>query len=386
MMELVLFYLGEIFYMVKRNISLFTGLICLVILSSCNITKNISKGINKIEQQKIGIFTKFSLDYNRFYLPSSSNEVMYMTVDDNSKSGMPNKLIAYDYVNKETKEVFQSKLKNPNMQGQQANKEWVLWTDTDDFGTQSVLYVKNIHNGKQKKLYETEGPIDANLYQHFVTWTEIDPIKKLAYIKVYDLKNDTVKTVATTHSYDTGYSVSHMNQGKLVYSDGNSNETNLYLYDLKSGETIVYPTPHKFINNIRIVGNKIFYATFPSPDQWYPESYFIVNMETKNVEPFQLDEVHGDSNNNIGLVSAFQDYMVFQTSTQQVWIYKLQDEGYKKQKLNVSQPFQTVMSEGLDINIICEEKEGGSRYIMLLASKDLTNMFQDTTTSPYNKN
>lgn len=355
--------------MVKRSLFLSISLICFTILSACNVTKDTSKGISKIEQEKTGIFTKFSPDYNRFYLPSSSNKVMYMTVDDGSKSGMPNKLIEYDYVNKEVKEVFQSKLKSPNMQGQQANKDWILWTDTDEFGSQSILYVKNIHNGKHKKLYETNAPIDANLYQHFVTWTEIDPIKKLGYIKVYDLKNDTVKTIATTNSYDSAYSVSHMNQGKLVYSDGDGNTTNLYLYDLKSGETLVYPIPHKFINNIRIIGNKIFYATFPSPDQWYPESYFIVNMETKDVKPFQLDGIDGDTNNNIGLMYAFQDYMVFQTSTQQVWIYKLQDEGYKKQKLDVSYPFQTSMSEGLDINIICEKKEAILVILCLLQVK-----------------
>jgi len=177
-----------------------------------------------------------------------------------------------------------------------------------------------------------------------------------------------------------------MNQGKLVYSDGDGNTTNLYLYDLKSGETLVYPIPHKFINNIRIIGNKIFYATFPSPDQWYPESYFIVNMETKDVKPFQLDGIDGDTNNNIGLMYAFQDYMVFQTSTQQVWIYKLQDEGYKKQKLDVSYPFQTSMSEGLDINIICEKKGSDSRYIMSLASKDVNTTFQKLPIEPYKTN
>lgn len=370
--------------MVKKYIYIIIVLIYSIILHACSATPNNLQSSTKIDQQKEEEFTKFTPKYNRFYLPSINKNKLYMTIDDNSKSGMPNKLIEYDSKKNSTKVIFNSKLNSPNMQGQQANKDWLLWLDTDDFGSNSILYVKNLNNDKQKILYQSTGPIDANLYQHYVTWTEIDSAKQVGHIKVYNLKTDKVKVIATVHSYDTGYSVNHMNQGKLVYSDRDENKTNLYVYDLTSEKTVIYPIPHEYISNIRIVGDKVFYTTFPAPNQWYPESYFLVDMRTKNIEPLQLEGVSGDSNNNIGLTSAFEDYMVFQTSTQQVWIYKLQSNGYKKHKLDVSYPFQTLMSEGLDISIICENKGSDARHIMSLAGKDVNNIFSKENITTYN--
>ncbi|MEK4503901.1 hypothetical protein [Bacillus sp. FSL R12-0069] len=342
----------------------------------------------KITEKSAGIFTEFKLPYKNFYMSSTSNGLLYLPVNDKSSSGMPNKLVAYNLSSEEEKTVFDSQLRAPNIQGVQSNKDWLMWIDTNEFGTESILYAENISNKKKNVIYKTNQIIDPFLYENYISWLDIDSEKNIAHVIVYDLKTNTKKVIAELESFNSYSSTLHMNNGKLVYSNSSNGKTSIYVYELESGKISIYPIPHHNIMKLRIVGNKIFYTSFINPENPLPETYFILDMQTKSVFPIFENDIKGTLENSIGLVSAVKDYMVFQTTDQEVWIFKLEDKGYHKLALSTSNIFKVSMSENGDIHLICDNfhstLNNNTQFIKLLPHKIMEQIVQKKEIESYN--
>ncbi|MGE7939877.1 hypothetical protein [Bacillus paramycoides] len=313
-------------------------------------------------------------------MPSNSENKLYLPVDDKSMSGMPNKLIAYNLSNKKEETVFHSQIKDANVQGVQANEKWLLWIDTDSFGTNSALYVKNLINNQQSNIYTTKKILDPFLYDHYVSWMDIDDENGIGTIVLYDLETNTKKQIATLESYSTYSTTIHMNNNQLVYSNSNEEQTTLYTYNLKNEQVNTYTIPQKYIMKPRIVGNKIFYTSFSSLEKQFPESYYMLDMESKNIEQFLQDDVTGEQSNSIGLVSASKDTMVFQTTDQNIFAYQINNNDYKKTKLKIPNMFKVRMSENRDVNVICDNpnasKKSDMQFIKLISYNELKTKFQ----------
>ncbi len=356
-------------------------LLCWGVLISCNQTSPSSTQSTANKQDKSNTYSELKINYETFYMPSSSNNKLYLPVDDKSMSGMPNKLISYNLSNKKEETVFYSEIKDANVQGVQANEKWLLWIDTDSFGTNSVLYVKNLINNQQSNIYTTKKILDPFLYDHYVSWMDIDDENGIGTIVLYDLETNTKKQIATLESYNTYSTTIHMNNNQLVYSNSNGEQTTVYTYNLKNEQVNTYEIPQKYIMKPRIVENKIFYTSFSSPEKQFPESYYILDMESKNVVPFLQDDITGEQSNSIGLVSASKDYMIFQTTDQNIFAYHINNNEYKKTKLEISNIFKVRMSENKDVTVICDNpnasKKSDLQFIKLLPYNELKNKFQN---------
>lgn len=356
-------------------------LLCWGVLISCNQTSPSSTQSTANKQDKSNTYSELKINYETFYMPSSSNNKLYLPVDDKSMSGMPNKLISYNLSNKKEETVFYSEIKDANVQGVQANEKWLLWIDTDSFGTNSVLYVKNLINNQQSNIYTTKKILDPFLYDHYVSWMDIDDENGIGTIVLYDLETNTKKQIATLESYNTYSTTIHMNNNQLVYSNSNGEQTTVYTYNLKNEQVNTYEIPQKYIMKPRIVENKIFYTSFSSPEKQFPESYYILDMESKNVVPFLQDDITGEQSNSIGLVSASKDYMIFQTTDQKIFAYHINNNEYKKTKLEISNIFKVRMSENKDVTVICDNpnasKKSDLQFIKLLPYNELKNKFQN---------
>ncbi|WP_242311537.1 hypothetical protein [Bacillus cereus group sp. BfR-BA-01331] len=360
--------------------------LCWGVLVSCNQTAPTQSTANK--QDKSNTYSELKINYETFYMPSNSKNKLYLPVDDKSMSGMPNKLIAYNLSNKKEETVFHSQIKDANVQGVQANEKWLLWIDTDSFGTNSVLYVKNLINNQQSNIYTTKKILDPFLYDHYVSWMDIDDENGIGTIVLYDLETNTKKQIATLESYNTYSTTIHMNNNQLVYSNSNGEQTTVYTYNLKNEQVNTYEIPQKYIMKPRIVGNKIFYTSFSSPEKQLPESYYILDMESKNVVPFLKDDITGEQSNSIGLVSASKDYMIFQTTDQKIFAYHINNNEYKKTKLEISNMFKVRMSENRDVTVICDNpnasKKSDLQFIKLIPYNELKKKFQNEKLQYFN--
>ncbi|MBY7125761.1 hypothetical protein ILS93_27305 [Bacillus sp. 16GRE42] len=367
--------------MVRSIKTILVLLLCWGVLISCNQTSPSSNQSTANKQDKSNTYSELKINYETFYMPSSSNNKLYLPVDDKSMSGMPNKLLSYNLSNKKEETVFYSEIKDANVQGVQANEKWLLWIDTDSFGTNSVLYVKNLINNQQSNIYTTKKILDPFLYDHYVSWMDIDDENGIGTIVLYDLETNTKKQIATLESYNTYSTTIHMNNNQLVYSNSNGEQTTVYTYNLKNEQVNTYEIPQKYIMKPRIVENKIFYTSFSSPEKQFPESYYILDMESKNVVQFLQDDITGEQSNSIGLVSASKDYMIFQTTDQKIFAYHINNNEYKKTKLEISNIFKVRMSENRDVTIICDNpnasKKSDLQFIKLLPYNELKNKFQN---------
>ncbi|MDA2136751.1 hypothetical protein PDN64_01175 [Bacillus cereus group sp. Bc256] len=363
-------------------------LLCWGVLVSCHQTSPSSTHSTANKQDKSNTYSALKINYDTFYMPSNSKNKLYLPVDDKSMSGMPNKLISYNLSNKKEETIFHSQIKDANVQGVQANEKWLLWIDTDSFGTNSVLYVKNLINNQQSNIYTTKKILDPFLYDHYVSWMDIDDENGIGTIVLYDLETNTKKQIATLESYNTYSTTIHMNNNKLVYSNSNGEQTTVYTYNLKNEQVNTYEIPQKYIMKPRIVGNKIFYTSFSSPEKQFPESYYILDMESKNVVPFLQDDITGEQSNSIGLVSASKDYMIFQTTDQKIFAYHINNNEYKKTKLEISNMFKVRMSENRDVTVICDNpnasKKSDLQFIKLIPYNELKNKFQNNRSQYFN--
>ncbi|KMQ16302.1 hypothetical protein [Bacillus mycoides] len=339
---------------ILKNQKIFPFILCLGILVSCTPNKSNIKQINST-------YPELKINYDTFYMASTSNNKMYLPVADDSKERLPNKILSYNLSNKAEETVFHSKMgSDANIQGVHVNEKWLLWNDTNAVGSKTVLYGKNLSNNKQNKIHKTNEIIEPYLYKHYVSWMEINDQKKNAAIILYDLETNTQTQIATVNSYDTASTILHMNEDKLIYTNSNEKQTTISIYNLKSKHTSTYLVPQNNVLAPRIVGDKIVYVSLSIDEKntnTQIENYFILDINSKQLTPLSIEGVNNKQGETIGSLSATMNYWAFTTDDQKVWVYQFNKEGYKKIKLDIPNVFQLRMSENGDTNIICDNPD-----------------------------
>ncbi|MDM5431253.1 hypothetical protein [Bacillus mycoides] len=369
-----------------KNLKVISIIICLGILVSCTPNKSNIKQINST-------YPEFKINYDTFYMASTSNNKMYLPVADNSKERLPNKLLLYNFSNQTEETIFHSEMgSDANIQGVHVNEKWLLWNDTNAVGSKTVLYGKNLSNNKQTIIHKTNEIIEPYLYKHYVSWMEINDQKKNAAIILYDLETNTQTQIATVNSYDTASTSLHMNEDKLIYTNSNEKQTTISIYNLKNKHTSTYLVPQNNVLAPRIVGDKIVYASLSSDEKnttTQIETYFILDINSKQLTPLSIEGVNNKQGETIGSLSATMNYWAFTTDDQKVWVYQFNKEGYKKIKLDIPNVFQLRMSENGDTNIICDNPdtfpERVHDSIVSVSYDKLKSEFQNKKTESYIK-
>ncbi|MGU7369298.1 hypothetical protein [Bacillus cereus] len=369
-----------------RNFKILLFILCLGILVSCSQNKS-----NIKEKELNSTYTELKLDYENYYMASTSNNKMYLPVSDNTKERLPNKLLAYNFSNQTEETIFHSKMgSEANIQGVHANEKWLLWMDTNAIGSKTILYAKNLSNDKENQIHKTNEIIEPYLYNHYVSWMEINEGQKNADIILYDLETNTKTKIDTVQSYDTASTALHMNEDKLVYTNSTEKQTTISTYSLKNKNINKYVVPQNNVLAPKIVGNKIVYVSLSNDEKTSEnsiESYFILDMDSKQVTLLSIEGVNTQQGDGIGSMSATMNYWAFRTDNQKIWVYQFNKDSYKKIKLDIPNAFQLRMSENGDTNIICDNSntfpEKVHDSIVSVSYDKLKSEFQNKKTESY---
>ncbi|MBK5491301.1 hypothetical protein JFT95_28810 [Bacillus sp. TH17] len=339
-----------------RNFKILSFILCLGILVSCSQNK-----LNIKEKEFNSTYTELKMDYENYYMASTSNNKLYLPVSDNSKERLPNKLLAYNFSNQTEETIFHSKMgSEANIQGVHVNEKWLLWIDTNAIGSKTILYTKNLSNNKENQIHKTNEIIEPYLYKHYVSWMEINEEQKNADIILYDLETNTKTKIDTVKSYDTASTTLHMNEDKLVYTNSTEKQTTISTYSLKNKNINTYVVPQNNVLAPKIVGDKIVYVSLSSDEKTAGnsiENYFILDMDSKHVTPLSIEGVNTQQGDGIGSMSATMNYWAFRTDNQKIWVYQFNRDSYKKITLDIPNVFQLRMSENGDTNIICDNPD-----------------------------
>ena len=294
------------------------------VLSKTKISRDFSTIIDKDNQIEIKYPTSEIFSYDIY------KDTIYMSVAEDSKSKLGNKVIQYNIKTKEHSTLFTSKFESSSVQGINANGKWVTWIDADDFGGQINIYAMNIHTNKLIEITDTKNlNVDNNfptLYEHYLSWVSYDKKEDKTYVMLRNLNEDINRKLYTLETYTSeNLRVSIVNN-KIIFSDQKNGVSYCYIYNVLDQTIQTYKIPYKNIGKVKLLNDHQFvYVRFYS-DVYYENKVFLYDTNTKKSIAFSKEYMSAHS-----LVVDSQNYVYVGNGDLEIFEkYQVQDSTIKK--------------------------------------------------------
>ncbi len=250
---------------ILRKLSyIFMILLCtitILYLSGCSQKKTASEDnkINfKIEDNELGQTT--TLNYIVTNSVSAIGHHLFLSVDDHSPSKMANKVIEFNRKTQKSKILFTTTFKRSSIQALKANKDWVVWIDSDEEGGQMNYYAMNIRTQEIesiKKNNTSETLSDTlELTNHRAVWVSHDEEKDETHIYMKDLKKKQTKKLFKLDSMNNAHlSVHHDN---VLFFNKDNGMQQAYIYNLTTESLKKVPLNQHLISNGQLINDHQF--------------------------------------------------------------------------------------------------------------------------------
>lgn len=249
---------------------------------------------------------------------------IYMSIDENSKSKLGNKIVHYNLKTKKKTILFTSNFDNSSVQGIKVNNKWVTWIDADDYGEQRNIYAMN----KRTNHNQTVVNGFPSHSGHYLSWIYYDKNKKRSYVMLRDLYKKTNKTIFILESFRQENSRVSFVKNKILFTDQKNDVSFCYLYNVSNQTLKTFKIPYKNIGWAEILNdhqflyirfysdifseNKVFlYDTYRKKEKEFSKQYMDVSrlavdsqnrilIGTGDKIDFYKYEVTGNTINKIG--------------------------------------------------------------------------------------
>lgn len=264
-----------------------------------------------------GIIVKqITLPYIHCNSPQIIGDEIYICVNDHSKS-MANKLISYNIKTSKISTIFESKYEKPSLQRAMCNKDWLIWLDSNDFGSECTIYSKNIHTGEIRAIYKYKDKdgkavlVSPYLYNNYVAWVQYD--NGIFTVSLYNLDTNSRKTVGTLNKCSFYNSFVYMNDNTLLWTDC-INDSGVYcLYDLTSGKLTTIKAPYKYPGYAKLAKNKIYSINFDNYSSWRSQSFGVYDISNKTYKKLSNEYINMFSinNNSVAIMGSKNKFILY---------------------------------------------------------------------------
>jgi hypothetical protein len=275
-------------------------------LSPANDELEMGTGAAKGGEEKEKKYTHLRLPYDLIREPVLIGDDLYMAINENSPS-ITNTIIKYNLKTKKTTKIFTSQFEDASINTIVGNQDWLVWVDSNAYGTKNKMWAKNLNTGTTQVLSESEDELITldcpYLYQDYVAWTHVDEKKKSA-VHLINLKTNEEKVVHHLHDYSLINAFVQMNNGKLVWSDEMGQVPYYMVYDLNTKQTKSYKAPGYYPGYVQLVGDQIF--SINATDHFMDASLAWTGMfDTKTGKSTKLE------NHFVDGLTGFGNYIVY---------------------------------------------------------------------------
>ncbi|MEK5393409.1 hypothetical protein NSQ59_24175 [Margalitia sp. FSL K6-0131] len=251
---------------------------------------NLSKGsksstiIDKNNNIKIKIPSSEIFSYNIY------KDIIYMSIDENSKSKLGNKIIQYNIKTKRKSNLFTTKFESSSVQGIKANNNWVTWVDADDYGEQKNIYAMNTNTRKITAITnEHDTTIDNGfpaLRDHYLSWIYYDKNKNKSYVMLRDLNKKTNKNIFILETFGPENSRVSFVNNKILFTDQKKGVSYCYIYNISNQTLQTFKVPYENIGMATILNDHQFlYLRFYS-DRYFDNKVVLYDIRRKKEKEF----------------------------------------------------------------------------------------------------
>ncbi|CVM22861.1 Uncharacterised protein [Streptococcus pneumoniae] len=247
----------KIFYILMILI----GSVTLLYLGGCSQKKTVSEDHKiefKIEDKEFGHTTM--LNYLVTNSVSAIGDRLFLSVDDHSPSKMANKVVEFNRKTQKSNILFTTTFERSSIQGLKANKDWVVWIDSDELGGQMNYYVMNLSTQEIesiKKNNTSETLSDTlELTGHRAVWISHDEEKDATHIYMKDLKKKQTKKLFKLDSMNNAHLSVH--NDKLLFFNKDNGKQQAYIYNLTTESLKKIPLNQSLINNSQLINDHQF--------------------------------------------------------------------------------------------------------------------------------
>ncbi|GEK35395.1 hypothetical protein [Kurthia sibirica] len=257
--------LGILGLIVVVTIILFIGLKLVQSEEKADVTKNKNSEYFQIVDKDMD--KKVDVPFTSITSYRGNKDIVYMSVEDQSPSGLDNKIIQYNRKTQKYTTIFKSKFENPSVQGIELNNNWMVWVDCDEFGSQINPYIMNLDTKEIQPLakendknFQNDFPI---LIGNYVAWIKKDIQKEKAYIMLKNLQTNETKSIFDLTTFTFRNMSLSSTDGKLLFTDEKNKSGYLYLYDVKSKEMKETKSPYEQIGWAKLINEQqLVYLSF----------------------------------------------------------------------------------------------------------------------------
>lgn len=248
----------------RKNFYIFMillGAVTILYLGGCSQKQTASEDHKidfKIEDKELGHTT--TLNYIVTNSVSAIGDRLFLSVDDHSPSKMANKVVEFNRKTQKSKTLFTTTFKRSSIQALKANKDWVVWIDSDEEGGQMNYYAMNIRTQEIesiKKNNTSETLSDTlDLIDHRAVWVSHDEEKDATHIYMKDLKKKQTKKLFKLDSMNNAHLSFH--DDNLLFFNKDNGKQQAYIYNLTTESLKKIPLNQHLISNGQLINDHQF--------------------------------------------------------------------------------------------------------------------------------
>ncbi|OLP65438.1 hypothetical protein BACPU_15260 [Bacillus pumilus] len=249
-----------------------------------------------IEDKDLGQTTV--LNYAAMNAVSAIGDRLFFSVDDQSLSMKANKVVEFNRKTQKSKTLFTTTFERSSIQEVKANKDWVVWIDSDEFGGQMNYYAMNIKTQKIelfKQMDDSELLSDTlELTGDRVVWVTHHEKKGETHIFMRDLSNKQTKKLFKLKSMAN----SHLSvyQDKLLFFDEKNGKMQAYIYNFTTEDLKEIMLNQTLIGNQYLINDHqfVYEKSFTdSEGAVHKSQLFFYDVNTKQTKPLSKKDMDG---------------------------------------------------------------------------------------------
>ncbi|GLF89867.1 hypothetical protein Saga11_11260 [Bacillus safensis] len=237
------------------------GTVTILSIGGCSQKKTASEDHKidfKIEDKVLGHTTK--LNYIVTNSVSAIGDLLFLSLDDHSPSKMANKVVEFNRKTQKSKVLFTTTFERSSIQGLKANKDWVIWVDSDELGGQMNYYAMNMSTQEVesiKKNSTSETLSDTlELTDYRAVWVSHDEEKDATHIYMKDLKKKQTKKLFKLDEMNNASLSVHNN--KLLFFNNDNGKQQAYIYNFTTESLKKIPLNHNLVSNGQLINDHQF--------------------------------------------------------------------------------------------------------------------------------
>lgn len=262
----------------------------------------------------------------------TTEEFIYATVDDSNSDSISNQVIRINRENGKYETIFHSKYPVAATQGLKTDKEWIIWVDGDDFGTNTSLYAYNEVTQKIISFGSTDDKITKEFPEisgKYVTWTEhIKDTKKTSIIS-YDLEQQKQVNAQPIQNFEWLNSDYFIKNDTMVYAEKKAKTSALKTYNIKENKLNSYPTTTAIGWPTLVNKDFIAYVDYTDEEDLELNKLMIYDLKNKRAINAFPNENKGD----IGYLKYYDENSFITLKNNKFYIFTLDNNQFKKQIL-----------------------------------------------------